>query len=71
MIKMDEKDKRIQELEEQVKEFEDWLYEEEDEEDKQFNISLTKILNKIINFFYDKEEPINVEQVSRTIRKIR
>lgn len=68
---MDEKDKRIQELEEQVKEFEDWLYEEEDEEDKQFNISLTKILNKIINFFYDKEEPINVEQVSRTIRKIR
>ena len=49
MIKMDEKDKRIQELEEQVKEFEDWLYEEEDEEDKQFNISLTKILNKIIN----------------------
>lgn len=68
---MDEKDKRIQELEEQVKEFEDWLYEEEDEEDKQFNISLTKILNKIINFFYDKEEPINVEQVSRAIRKIR
>ena len=68
---MDEKDKRIQELEEQVKEFEYWLYEEEDEEDKQFNISLTKILNKIINFFYDKEEPINVEQVSRAIRKIR
>jgi hypothetical protein len=67
---MDEKDKRIQELEEQVKEYEMWLYEEEDEEDKQFSIKITNILNKIINFFYEKEIPVDVKDVSKFIRKI-
>lgn len=67
---MDEKDKRIQELEEQVKEYEMWLYEEEDEEDKQFSIKITNILNKIINFFYEKETPVDVKDVSKFIRKI-
>lgn len=67
---MDEKDKRIQELEEQVKEYEMWLYEEEDEEDKQFSIKITNILNKIINFFYEKEIPVDAKDVSKFIRKI-